>query len=74
MFWLVQICLDLENQARVNNIAVIYVRHDDGPGNELTKGTDGFEIYEKFQLINEEKIFDKEVDNAFKGTGRHLIF
>jgi len=57
------------HEARENNIEVIYVRHDDGPGNELTKGTDGFEIYEEFQPINEEKIFDKKVNSAFKGTG-----
>ncbi|GAA0126424.1 cysteine hydrolase family protein [Clostridium sp. CTA-19] len=57
------------NQARLNNVEVIYVRHDDGIGNELTKGNDGFEIYEKFKPINEEKIFDKVVNSAFKGTG-----
>lgn len=57
------------NQARLNNMEVIYVRHDDGIGNELTKGNDGFEIYEKFKPINEEKIFDKVGNSAFKGTG-----
>ncbi len=57
------------HEARNNGIEVIYVRHDDGTGNELTKGTDGFEIYEKFQPMNEEKIFDKNVNSAFKGTG-----
>ena len=57
------------HQARENNIEVIYVRHDDGQGSELTKGADGFDIYERFQPINEEKIFDKEVNSAFKGTG-----
>lgn len=57
------------HQARANNIEVIYVRHDNGAGNELTKGNDGFEIYEKFQPINDEKIFDKKVNSAFKGTG-----
>ncbi|QHQ61994.1 isochorismatase family protein [Anaerocolumna sedimenticola] len=56
-------------EARANNIEVIYVRHDDGIGNELTKGNDGFEIYEDFQPINDEKIFDKKVNSAFKGTG-----
>ena len=29
--------------ARENNVEVIYVRHDDGAGAELTKGTPGFE-------------------------------
>lgn len=57
------------HEARANNIEVIYVRHDNGAGNELTKGNNGFEIYEKFQPINDEKIFDKKVNSAFKGTG-----
>ena len=55
--------------ARQNNIEIIYVRHDDGPENELTKGTEGFEIYEKFKPSKEEKIFDKKVNSAFKDTG-----
>ena len=55
--------------ARQNNIEVIYVRHDDGPENELTKGTTGFEIYERFEPSKEEKIFDKQVNSAFKDTG-----
>jgi nicotinamidase-related amidase len=57
------------HESREKNIEVIYIRHDDGIGSELTKGTDGFEIYEEFKPINEEKIFDKEVNSAFKGTG-----
>ena len=60
---------EIIHEARANNIEVIYVRHDDGIGNELTKGNDGFEIYEKFQPINNEKIFDKNVNSAFRGTG-----
>lgn len=58
----------LISEARNNNIEVIYVRHDDGAGNELTKGNDGFEIYSEFQPIN-ERIFDKNVNSAFKNTG-----
>lgn len=57
------------SEARKNDIEVIYIRHDDGSGSELTKETDGFEVYEKFQPINDEKIFDKKVNSAFKGTG-----
>lgn len=60
---------EIIHEARANDIEVIYVRHDDGIGNELTKGNDGFEIYEKFQPMNDEKIFDKKVNSAFKGTG-----
>lgn len=59
----------LIREARKNHIEVIYVRHDDGPESELTKGTEGFEIYEKFKPLDGEKIFDKEVNSAFKGTG-----
>ncbi|MGV8983404.1 cysteine hydrolase family protein [Clostridium sp.] len=55
--------------ARKNNIEVIYVRHDEGPESELTKGTNDFEIYGKFKPSNENKIFDKQVNSAFKGTG-----
>ncbi|RDY25642.1 cysteine hydrolase [Romboutsia weinsteinii] len=60
---------ELIDTARENNIEVIYVRHDDGEGSELTKGSDGFEIYEKFKPCNNEKIFDKKVNSAFKDTG-----
>lgn len=59
----------LINTARGNNIEVIYVRHDDGIGQELTRGTDGFEIYEEFEPDNDEKIFDKTVNSPFKDTG-----
>lgn len=55
--------------ARRNNIEVIYVRHDNGPESELTKGKEGFDIYEKFKPINEEKIFVKQVNSAFKESG-----
>lgn len=55
--------------ARKNDIQVIYIRHDDGPDSELTKGKDGFEIYDKFKPIEGEQIFDKNVNSAFKGTG-----
>jgi nicotinamidase-related amidase len=60
---------EIIHEARANKIEVIYIRHDDGVGSELTKGTDGFEIYEKFQPMKDEKIFDKKVNSAFKGTG-----
>ena len=60
---------EIIQKARENHIEVIFVRHDDGIGSELTKGVDGFEIYEEFQPRNDEKIFDKRVNSAFKDTG-----
>ena len=55
--------------ARQNNIEVIYIRHDDGEGEPLTKGTDGFEIYEAFAPDESEMIFDKTVNSPFRDTG-----
>ena len=55
--------------ARQNDVEVIYIRHDDGVGKPLTKGMEGFEIYEGFAPATEEKIFDKFANSAFKETG-----
>ncbi len=55
--------------ARESGVEVIYVRHDDGDGAELTKGTPGFEIYDGFCPEPGEKIFDKMVNSSFRGTG-----
>lgn len=60
---------ELINKARSNGIEVIFVRHDDGIGCELSKGNEGFEIYEDFKPENNELIFDKTVNSAFKDTG-----
>lgn len=59
----------LINQARVNGIEVIYVRHDDGIESELSQGTDGFEIFDEFKPVDGEIIFDKVVNSSFNGTG-----
>lgn len=59
----------LIHTARQNGIEVIYIRHDDGEGKPLTKGTDGFEIYEVFAPADNEKIFDKTINSPFRDTG-----
>ena len=59
----------LIHKARQNDIEIICVRHDDGVGNELTKGNEGFEIYEGFQPMDDEVVFDKNVNSSFKDTG-----
>lgn len=56
-------------KARENGVEIIFVRHDDGAGAELTKGTPGFEIYEGFKPHQNEMIFDKTVNSSFKDTG-----
>ena len=59
----------LIKEARNNDIEVIYVRHDDGVGQKLTKGTLGYEIYEEFQPMPNDRVFDKNVNSAFRDTG-----
>ena len=60
---------ELIHRARQKDIEVIFVRHDDGVGSELTKGNEGFEIYESFKPEESERIFDKTINSSFKDTG-----
>lgn len=53
------------NEARNNNIEVAYVRHDDGPGTNLSKGESNYEIFPEFMPLENEMIFDKNVNSAF---------
>lgn len=55
----------LINKARSRGVEVIFVRHDDGKENGLLKGTEEFEIYDGFQPVGSEVIFDKNVNSAF---------
>lgn len=55
--------------ARQNNVEVIYVRHDDGSGEALTKGAEGFDIYDGFAPMVGERVYDKTVNSPFKETG-----
>ena len=54
--------------ARHSGTEVIFVRHDDGYP-PLTPGHPGFEIDERFRPEEGERIFDKQVNSAFRGTG-----
>lgn len=54
--------------ARDNNKEVIYVRHDDGKGSELEKGTDGWKIYNEIAPSSSEFIVEKEYNSAFHKT------
>ncbi|SEG23640.1 Nicotinamidase-related amidase [Eubacterium ruminantium] len=51
--------------ARENNVEVVYVQHDDGPGTDLDKFADNYEIYEEFAPRDGEKRFEKNVNSAF---------
>lgn len=53
--------------ARKSNVEIVYICHEDGV--ELVKGEDGFNIFKDFAPFPGEKIFDKHVNSAFRGTG-----
>lgn len=55
--------------SRKNGVEVIYVRHDDGEGQPLSKGNDGYGIHEDFAPEAGEKVFDKSVNSPFRDTG-----
>lgn len=55
----------LITEARENNIKVIYIQHDDGPGTDLDKDTDNYEVFDEFAPLNGEKRFEKNVNSAF---------
>jgi nicotinamidase-related amidase len=54
--------------ARDNKKEVIYVRHDDGEGTDLEKGTDGWQIYNDISPVSGEFIIEKEYNSAFHKT------
>lgn len=54
--------------ARKNNKEVIYVRHDDGLGTELEKGSHNWKIFQEIEPKEDEKIIDKEYNSAFHKT------
>lgn len=55
--------------ARESGTEVVYVCHDDGEGGKLSRGKDGFEIYDSFKPQSGEKIFTKTVNSSFKESG-----
>ncbi|MBE6765760.1 MAG: isochorismatase family protein [Ruminococcaceae bacterium] len=55
--------------ARENNVEVIYVQHDNGPGTGFSKGDAEFEINQEFYPHEGEKRYVKTVSSAFQGTG-----
>ncbi len=59
----------LLDAARNSGIEVVYVRHDDGAGTVLEKGTSGFEIHHDFAPLGDERVFDKDVSSPFRCSG-----
>lgn len=51
--------------ARLNNVEVIYVQHDDGVGTGFSIGDEEFDIYQEIYPSNNEKRFIKTTNSAF---------
>ncbi len=51
--------------ARANQIEVIYVQHDDGPGSGFTQGDEAFEIADQIAPRAGEKIYVKNHGSCF---------
>ena len=54
--------------ARENDVEVVYVQHDDGPGTGFSVGDEEFQVYEEFAPQGDEKIFIKTVNSALHPT------
>ena len=59
--------------ARENNVEVVYVQHDDGPGTDLDKSADNYEIYEEFAPRDNERRFEKNVSYDLVETDTELF-
>ncbi len=51
--------------ARQNNIEVIHVKHDDGPGSGFSDGDEAFEIDDRVAPHPGEKVFVKTINSCF---------
>ncbi len=51
--------------ARKNNVEVIYVQHDDGPGTGFSIGDKDFEIADQVAPGKDEKVFIKTINSCF---------
>ena len=51
--------------ARENNVEVIYVQHDAGPGTGFSIGDEAFEIADEVAPQEDEKIFVKTINSCF---------
>lgn len=56
---------------RCNGVPVVYVLHDGGPGDELERGTDGWQAYAAVAPQGGEPCVGKRFNSAFRRTGLH---
>ena len=58
----------LIDSARKNNVEIIYVQHDDGPGTGFSIGDKDFEIADQVAPGKDEKVFVKTINSCFGNT------
>ncbi len=58
----------LMRRAHEADVAVVHVRHADGPGHPLEKGTKGWETHPRVAPADGEPIVDKETPDSFLRT------
>ena len=58
----------LIRRAREADVAVVHVRHADGPGHPLERGTRGWETHPRVAPKDGEPVVDKETPDAFLRT------
>ena len=58
----------LIRQARDAGTTVVHVRHGEGPGEPLERGTDGWEIHPRVAPMLDEPVVDKETPDSFLRT------
>ena len=51
--------------ARKNNVEIIYVQHDDGPGSGFTEGDRDYEIADQVAPAQNEKVYAKTINSCF---------
>ncbi len=55
----------LVDAARKNDVEVVFVQHDAGPGTGLSEGDEGFEIIDEISPEPGEKVFVKKINSCF---------
>ena len=55
----------LVDAARKNNVEVIFVQHDAGPGSGMSAGDEDFEIIDRIAPKEGEKVFVKTINSCF---------
>ena len=57
--------VQLVSTARKNDVEVVFVQHDAGPGSGLSAGDEGFEIIDEMLPEPGEKVFVKTINSCF---------